>query len=185
MQNLPDVLKKEVGGYLKPKTPFTLIKKILTVTYHILMENADAVYRVIDIYVNPGIQLSLYVRYSDPDHNLLKELNCSLFIFDAAEKLECEVSFNFNFNTKREKDKAFREVLYFLRYILLNYKIHKIDPHGDLYVDLLQERYQTIAHKQLDSLHLSKMIDEYETSIKVKRGIQTLNIFRPLKHPFY
>lgn len=180
MQSISADLKRNIGEFARPKTPFKLIDKILTVLYHQFSDQPNP--GIFDIYARPGIQLTVR-KQQNPEDNGVYTLHISLSIFTPGMELELQYNIEKNFNTSRDKLATIKDVVHMVRYILLNYTIHKMDAHGVNYVDVIQADYQHIQHKQVHVKNINSI--SHNASPKIQNMIQILNIVRPNRNPFY
>jgi len=169
MQSIPQFVKKEIGQYIKPKTPFQTIDKILVYANNINLENDQ-----IKIFAASGIQIQIFQNNG--------RIILQLFVF---RRLLNEPSLELEYNIDYPANNFKTEVLFFIRFVLLNYRIFRLDDFGNDYVIIIQNAYQGIENNKLHALNLKRNLDHYQPSAKLKRMIDILKLVRPITNRAY
>jgi len=168
MQSAPQLVKKKIGQFLKPQTPFTMIDKILFYTQKRSFPNLDGGLGMRAIFAQPGLELN---AYHTPDHRI----RVSFMAFYNPDDIELD------YNVYLPLTNYKKDVLYLIQFIFLNYKYHMgQDIDQDYETEYADEyQHQRNPHSKVQTVLIRKMLHGYQPSPKIRKMIDVLKTVRP------
>lgn len=170
LQQLPQQIKRQIGKHARSATPLLLINKICTVIYDQMYSNPDERPITIFLFANPGINLTATMRN--------ERLKLNLMTFYNSEELEMNHVIEYHCDTPNQRRRHVLDLIYLVRYILLNFRIMRIFMEED-YVSHIERDFDRLPDSQQRLTQLQGFINTIHISPSLKKMISILHIVRP------
>jgi hypothetical protein len=176
-QALPHEMLTKIGSFIRPKTSFGLIKKILVV-FHNFAINAPN-FSTFELFFDRGIVISI--------DKMERNLKFNIFFFQDQDELECQYVFIANSDNRGAKIRAINDLIFLLNYIMLNIRIKRLDVNNNDYIaNNIQAVYQMLPSRQLDYVNINNnILKNHDPSGVIKKTLELLNVLRHIESSKY
>lgn len=171
IQQLPQQIKRQIGKSARSATPLLLINKICTVIYYQMYSNYDIRPVNIILFANRGINLTATMRHH--------QLKISLMTFYNAEDLEMNHVIEYRCDTANQRRRHVLDLIYLVRYILLNFRIMRIFLQED-YVSNIERDFDRLPDPRQRLTELQGFVNTILPSSQLEKMISILRIVRPV-----
>jgi len=174
-KNLPQDIKTKIGSFIRPKTSFRLIEKILTVFYHRMIRAPP--YTFFELIFDRGVSVIVDKRQQD--------IKFTLFTFYNQNELESQYTFFKETRPDRARISLIIDLCFLLQYFLLNFRIKRLDQFNVDYIETYQQEYENMPNRHIEGLNIKNALKTHEPSASVKKTIKVLNILRSIEDSSY